>query len=249
MITVTEEAALRDAERADAAAAEGQWLGLLHGMTVAVKDNIDTAGVRTTAGAKFLADHIPNADAPVVQRLRSNGAVIVGKATMHELAFGIRSENPVAGVCRNPWALDRVPGGSSGGSGAAVAAGMCEGALGTDTGGSVRLPATINGVAGLRPTHGRLPIRGILPVSVTNDTVGPMARPDCSRRSTGTTRTIRSRSKGRWRIFCRRWARGSRGSASAFPIHSFSKICTRTWKPPCAPPPRTWKTSARSWKT
>ena len=176
IMTVTEDAALADAERADAAAAEGRWLGLLHGMTVAVKDNIDTAGVLTTSGAMFLADHIPNADAAVVQRLRTNGAVIVGKATMHELAFGIRTENPVAGVCRNPWALDRVPGGSSGGSGAAVATDMCVGALGTDTGGSVRLPAAMTGVVGLRPTHGRLSIRGILPVSVTHDTVGPMAR-------------------------------------------------------------------------
>ena len=181
IMTVTEDAALADAERADAAAAEGRWLGLLHGMTVAVKDNIDTAGVLTTSDAMFLADHIPNADAAVVQRLRTNGAVIVGKATMHELAFGIRTENPVAGVCRNPWALDRVPGGSSGESGAAVATDMCVGALGTDTGGSVRLPAAMTGVVGLRPTHGRLSIRGILPVSVTHDTVGPRRVEDVAR--------------------------------------------------------------------
>ncbi len=176
MITVTEDAALAEAERADAAAADGRWLGLLHGMPVALKDNIDTAGVRTTSGSLFFKDHVPNADAPVVQRLRAAGAVIVGKATMHELAFGVRSHNPVSGICHNPWNLDHIPGGSSGGSGAALAADMCLGALGTDTGGSVRCPASMTGVAGLRPTHGRISIRGINPVSVAHDTVGPMAR-------------------------------------------------------------------------
>ncbi len=176
MITVTEDAALADAERADGAAAQGRWLGLLHGMSIALKDNIDTAGVRTTSGSLLFENHVPNHDAPVVQRLRAAGAVFVGKATMHELAFGVRSQNPVSGSCHNPWHLDHIPGGSSGGSGAAVAADMCQGALGTDTGGSVRLPASINGITGLRPTHGRISIRDITPVSVAHDTVGPMAR-------------------------------------------------------------------------
>ncbi|MDA0342190.1 MAG: amidase, partial [Proteobacteria bacterium] len=157
MITVTAEAALRQAEAADKAAAQGRWLGLLHGMPMAIKDNIATAGVRTTAGSVFFTDHVPNENAPVVDRLMKAGAVMVGKATMHEFAFGIRSDNTVSPPCRNPWNPARVPGGSSGGSGAAVASDMCIGALGSDTGGSVRLPASINGVSGLRPTHGRVP--------------------------------------------------------------------------------------------
>jgi aspartyl-tRNA(Asn)/glutamyl-tRNA(Gln) amidotransferase subunit A len=176
MITVTAEAALARAEAADAAAREGRWLGLLHGMPIAIKDNIATAGVRTTSGSPFFADHVPNENAAVTERLLDAGAVVVGKSTLHEFAFGIRSYNPVSGQCRNPWDPSRVPGGSSGGSGAALAAGMCIGALGSDTGGSIRLPASINGVSGLRPTHGRVPNHGSTPVSPTLDTIGPMAR-------------------------------------------------------------------------
>ena len=176
MATTTAEAARQQADACDRAAAEGRWLGLLHGMPIALKDNIETAGVRTTSGAAYLADHIPNRDAPVVSRLRAQGAVLVGKANMQELAWGVVSTNPVFGQCRNPWNPERIPGGSSGGSGAAIAAGMAEGTLGTDTGGSVRIPASMTGVSGLRPTHGRISIRGITPVSVAHDTVGPMAR-------------------------------------------------------------------------
>ena len=176
MITVTEENAIRQAEAADEAARNARWLGLLHGMPIAIKDNIATAGVRTTAGSPFFADHMPNENAAVTQRLLNAGAIIVGKATMHEFAFGIRSYNKVSGQCRNPWNASRIPGGSSGGSGAALAADMCVGALGSDTGGSVRLPAAINGVSGLRPTHGRVPNHGSTPVSATLDTIGPMAR-------------------------------------------------------------------------
>ncbi len=176
MITPLPESARIEAAAADRAASEGRWLGLLHGMPVALKDNIEMAGVRTTSGSLLFENNIPNADAPVVDRLRAAGAVFVGKATMHELAFGVRSTNPISGQCRNPWNLDHVPGGSSGGSGAAVAAEMCVGALGTDTGGSVRCPASMNGVTGLRPTHGAIPITGITPVSVSHDSVGPLAR-------------------------------------------------------------------------
>lgn len=176
MITVTRDDALRQAEAADRASADGRWLGLLHGMPLAIKDNIATAGVRTTAGSAFFADHVPNENAPVVDRLLRAGAVMVGKATMHEFAFGIRSDNTVSPQCRNPWDTARIPGGSSGGSGAAVAADMCLGALGSDTGGSVRLPASINGISGLRPTHGRVPNHGSTPVSPSFDTIGPMAR-------------------------------------------------------------------------
>ncbi len=176
VVTWDEEAALARAAEADHAAAEGRWLGLLHGMTMTLKDNIATAGMRTTSGARFFADHVPNQDAEVVRRLRGAGAVLIGKANMQELAFGVVTTNPVFGQCRNPWNPDHIPGGTSGGSGASVAAGMCQGSLGTDTGGSVRIPAAMTGVAGLRPTHGRISIRGVTPASMSNDTIGPMAR-------------------------------------------------------------------------
>ena len=175
-ITVDEAGALAAAEAADKAAREGRWLGLLHGMTVAVKDNIDTAGLRTTAGSLFFKDHVPNADAPAVERLRRAGAVIVGKTNLHEFAYGVRSVSSVGGQTLNPWNKERIPGGSSGGSGAALAADLCAGALGSDTGGSVRLPAAYNGISGLRPSVGRVPDAGCVPVSATHDTIGPMAR-------------------------------------------------------------------------
>jgi aspartyl-tRNA(Asn)/glutamyl-tRNA(Gln) amidotransferase subunit A len=183
MVTITAEAARRDALAADRAAAEGRWLGLLHGLPMVIKDNIDTAGIRTTSGSLFFKDRVPNHDATVVKRLKAAGAVIVGKCTMHEVAFGIRSHNPVTGQARNPYDLSRVPGGSSGGSGIAVATGMAEAALGTDTGGSIRLPAALCGITGLRPTSGRVSNRGCLPVSLSHDTIGPMATTaiDCAR--------------------------------------------------------------------
>jgi aspartyl-tRNA(Asn)/glutamyl-tRNA(Gln) amidotransferase subunit A len=175
-VTVTADAARAKAKTADAARARGQWGGLLQGLPIAIKDNLDTAGVRTTSGSLFFEHHRPNADATIVAKLERAGAVMVGKATMHEVAFGVRSHNRVIGQARNPYDLDRVPGGSSGGSGIAVAAGMAEAAIGTDTGGSIRVPASINGITGLRPTHGRVSNQGCLPVSASHDTVGPMAR-------------------------------------------------------------------------
>lgn len=183
MVTTTVETARREAAAADKSAADGRWLGVLHGLPMAIKDNIETAGVLTTAGSLFYKDHVPNADAPVVERLRKAGAVIIGKCTMHELAFGIRSYNPVIGQSRNPYDTSRVPGGSSGGSGIVVATGMAEASLGTDTGGSVRLPAAICGITGLRPTSGRVSNRGCVPLSPPHDTIGPMARTalDCAR--------------------------------------------------------------------
>jgi len=176
VVTWDEPAALARAAEADRAAGEGRWLGLLHGMPITLKDNIATAGMRTTSGAMFFADHVPNQNADVVRRLHAAGAVLIGKANMQELAFGVVTTNPVFGQCRNPWNSDHIPGGTSGGSGASVAAGMCQGSLGTDTGGSVRIPASMTGVAGLRPTHGRISIRGVTPASMSNDTIGPMAR-------------------------------------------------------------------------
>ncbi|MGE0766556.1 MAG: amidase [Hyphomicrobiaceae bacterium] len=175
--------ALHDAEEADRATRDGRWLGLLHGATIAVKDNIDTAGTKTTMASKWFADNVPNRDAPVVARMRKAGAVITQKVTLHEFAFGVRSMSALIGQCKNPWDTSRIPGGSSGGSGVAVATGMADMALGTDTGGSVRIPAAINGVTGLRPTSGRVPNAGCFPVSAAHDTIGPMARSalDCAR--------------------------------------------------------------------
>lgn len=176
MITVDEQGARRAAEAADRAAAGGRSLGLLHGMPIVLKDNIDTADLRTTYGSGFFEQNVPAQDATVVRRLRQAGAVIVGKCTLHEFAFGARSINPVIGQCRNPWDPARIPGGSSGGSGVALVTGMAELALGTDTGGSIRIPAALNGVSGLRPTVGRVSNHGCMPVSPTHDTIGPMAR-------------------------------------------------------------------------
>lgn len=148
----------------------------LAGITVSLKDNIDTAHWCTTMGSEFFRHHIPLTDAPVVQRLRRAGAVMVGKANLHEFAFGGTTQNPHHGLGRNPWNVNCIPGGSSGGSGSSVAAGMCDVSLGTDTGGSIRIPAALNGVVGLRPTQGRVPNTGCFPVSAAYDTIGPLAR-------------------------------------------------------------------------
>ncbi|MBM3510667.1 MAG: amidase [Alphaproteobacteria bacterium] len=175
MITVLEEDALREAAALDEAASGGDTRGLLHGMPVTLKDVIDTAGVRTTSGSKFFEHHVPAVDAEVVRRLKANGAVIIGKVNLHEFAYGGTTQNPFYGRCRNPWNPDCIPGGSSGGSGAAAAAEMCIASLGTDTGGSGRIPGALNGIAALRPTVGRISNRGVTPVSQPFDTLSPMA--------------------------------------------------------------------------
>ncbi|MEQ8967283.1 MAG: amidase [Azospirillaceae bacterium] len=149
--------------------------GALRGLSLSIKDNIDVAGVRSTAGSKFFADRVANRDATVVRRLTEAQAIIVAKANLHEFAFGGTTQNPHHGSCRNPWNLDAIPGGSSGGSGASVAAGMCDVSLGTDTGGSIRIPAALNGLVGLRPTVGRISNAGSVPVSPMFDTIGPLA--------------------------------------------------------------------------
>jgi aspartyl-tRNA(Asn)/glutamyl-tRNA(Gln) amidotransferase subunit A len=171
-ISTTEELAYRDAEDA----ARDRVARPLSGMIVALKDNIDVGGARTTVGSAIYANHVASQDANVVRRLRNAGAIVVGKAAMHEFALGQSCASKTYGDCHNPWDLSRIPGGSSGGSGAAVAADLCVGALGTDTGGSVRVPAALNGVSGLRPTYGRISNRGVFPLAPTFDTVGPMAR-------------------------------------------------------------------------
>ena len=175
-MTVTEERAVERARALEAELTAGRWRGPLHGIPIALKDNIDTAGVRTTAASDVFADRIPDEDAEVVTRLEAAGAIILGKLNMHEFAYGATSAFTLSGPVRNPWDVDRIPGGSSGGSGAAVAARLCAGALGTDTGGSVRIPAAHCGIVGLKATYGLASIRGIIPLSVSLDHVGPMCR-------------------------------------------------------------------------
>ncbi len=175
MVTLTPELARAGARAADAARAGGAPLPL-DGMPLVVKDNVDIAGIATTVGSRLFADRVASVDAEVARRLHAAGAVILGKANMHELAFGATSANETFGHVVNPAAPDRIPGGSSGGSGAAVAADLCVAAIGTDTGGSVRLPASLCGVTGLRPTFGAVSNRGIQPVSAALDSVGPLAR-------------------------------------------------------------------------
>lgn len=170
------------AKAAESMVAAGHLLGPLHGVPLALKDNIALRDRRTTAGSKILADWKPDADATVARRLKAAGAVLIGKTNMHEFAWGGTSANPHFGSVRNPWDTSRFPAGSSGGSGAAVASRSCFGALGTDTGGSVRLPSAVNGIVGLRPTIGRVSNAGVIPLAWSMDTVGPMARTteDCA---------------------------------------------------------------------
>lgn len=175
-ITVTREEAMASAQQAASAIAGGNYKGPLHGIPFALKDLFDTAGVRTTAGSKIQADRVPAEDATVTARLKAAGVILVGKLNMHEFAFGATGVNPHYGAARNPWDASRISGGSSSGSGVAVAAGMALGALGTDTGGSIRIPAALCGITGLKPTFGLVSRRGVLPLSWALDHVGPMAR-------------------------------------------------------------------------
>ena len=175
-ITVTADAAVDEARAAERERVRGEAAGPLAGVPIAVKDLFDTAGVRTTAGSSFFAERVPDRDAAVVQKLRDAGAVLLGKLNMHEWALGVTNDNPHYGACHNPWALDRITGGSSGGSAASLAAGMCFGALGSDTGGSIRIPASLCGIVGIKPTYGRVSLRGVVPLSWSLDHAGPMAR-------------------------------------------------------------------------
>jgi aspartyl-tRNA(Asn)/glutamyl-tRNA(Gln) amidotransferase subunit A len=175
-ITVTADQALQQARDAEAEIHKGKWRGPLHGVPIALKDLFDTAGVRTTAASGVFKDRVPNEDAEVVRRLRAAGAVLLGKLNMHEFAYGATSVATYFGPVHNPWKPDSIAGGSSGGSAAAVAAGLCYGALGSDTGGSIRQPAAYCGIAGLKPTYGRVSTRGVIPLSWSLDHVGPMCR-------------------------------------------------------------------------
>ncbi|MCW5978956.1 MAG: amidase [Bryobacteraceae bacterium] len=175
-ITVTGEQALEQARELDDEARRGRRRSPIHGVPIALKDLIDTAGIRTTAASALFADRVPSEDAEVVRRLKAAGAVLVGKTNMDEFAYNFTSETSRFGPVKNPWKPERIPGGSSGGSAAAVSARMCFGALGSDTGGSIRLPAALCGIAGLKPSYGLVSARGVLPLAWSMDHVGPMCR-------------------------------------------------------------------------
>jgi aspartyl-tRNA(Asn)/glutamyl-tRNA(Gln) amidotransferase subunit A len=175
-ITVTGELARAQARQAEAEIRRGDWRGPLHGVPLAFKDLIDTDGVRTTAASSLFKDRVPAQDAEVVRRLKAAGAVLLGKQNLHEFAYGGSSMVSCFGEVRNAWNPEYVAGGSSGGSATAVAAGLGYGAIGTDTAGSIREPAALCGVIGLKPTYGRVSARGVIPLSVSLDHVGPIAR-------------------------------------------------------------------------
>ncbi len=175
-ITVDRDGALAQARAAEAELRQGKWRGPLHGVPLALKDNIDTAGIRTTAASGVFANRVPTEDAEVVRRLKGAGAVILGKLNMHEFAFGGTSVTSFFGAVHNPWNVEHIAGGSSGGPAAAVAAGLCYGSLGTDTAGSVRIPASFCGVVGFKGTYGLVSNRGVIPMRPSLDHVGPLTR-------------------------------------------------------------------------
>ena len=175
-VTLLADEARSAAADAESAIQGGGYLGPLHGIPIGLKDLYYTKGVRTTVGSKIMGDFIPDYDAAVTERFRNAGAILLGKLQMHEFALGATSENPHHGPARNPWDTTRITGGSSGGSGSAVASGQCMAALGSDTGGSVRIPSSACGIVGLKPTFGRVSRRGVFPLSYSLDTVGPMTR-------------------------------------------------------------------------
>jgi aspartyl-tRNA(Asn)/glutamyl-tRNA(Gln) amidotransferase subunit A len=175
-VTLLPERALAEAQEAENRFAAGRARGPLDGIPFALKDLYETAGVRTTAGAKILADYVPERDCTCVRRLSEAGVVFLGKLNMHEWAYGATTAVSCFGPCHNPWDLERIPGGSSGGSAAALAASLCLGSLGSDTGGSIRIPASLCGIVGLKPTYGRVSKQGVIPLSDSLDHAGPMAR-------------------------------------------------------------------------
>lgn len=175
-ITVLKHQALTDAHVAERNILEGNYLGPFHGIPIGLKDTLMTRGIRTTAGSAMFAHSIPNYDASSVVRLRQAGAIIIGKQNCHEFAYGSTNNNLTFGPTRNPWRLAYIPGGSSGGSAAAVAASECIAAIGTDTGGSIRNPAACCGIVGLKPTYGRVSTFGAFPLSWSMDTLGPLTK-------------------------------------------------------------------------
>ncbi len=175
-ITVTADRARADARRATDELAAGKSRGPLHGVPMGLKDLYETAGIRTTGGSKIHGDYVPVKDCTVARRLREAGTILLGKLNTHEYAYGVTTNNPHYGPTRNPWNLEHIPAGSSGGSGAAIAAGLAAATMGTDTGGSIRMPASVCGVVGLKPTYGRVSKAGVLPLSYLFDHTGPITR-------------------------------------------------------------------------
>lgn len=179
-LTITAEQALGAARRAEKELAVKRGAGsrgrALLGIPIALKDNIWTCGIRTTAGSKVLRDFVPLQDATVARKLGRAGAILLGKTHMHEFAYGITNDNAHYGPAHNPWALDRISGGSSGGSAVAIASGLCAASVGTDTGGSIRIPSALCGIVGLKPTFGRVSVFGVVPLAPAFDHVGPLAR-------------------------------------------------------------------------
>ena len=173
-ITLDPDGVRAAARLADRRRASGASLGPLHGVPLALKDNLDTADLPTSGGTPGLKGHRPKRNAAIVEALLAAGAIVLGKCNLHELAFGITNNNTTFGPARNPYAPDRIPGGSSGGTGVAVAARLAPGGVGTDTGGSVRVPAALCGIVGFRPSTGRWSQAGVVPISHTRDTPGPM---------------------------------------------------------------------------
>jgi aspartyl-tRNA(Asn)/glutamyl-tRNA(Gln) amidotransferase subunit A len=175
-ITVTPELAMEQAKAAERDIMNGNYKGILHGIPYSAKDLFTTKGIKTTAGSKILKGYIPNYDATVISRLSEAGAILVGKNNLHEFAFGGTNENAYFGPTRNPWNLEKIPGGSSGGSGASVAACSSIFSLGTDTGGSIRMPAALCGTVGIKATYGRVSRHGVLPLSSSLDHAGPLTK-------------------------------------------------------------------------
>jgi aspartyl-tRNA(Asn)/glutamyl-tRNA(Gln) amidotransferase subunit A len=175
-LSITREAAEKAAAKADAEIASGGYRGMYHGIPMGIKDNLYFQNEVTTMASKIHRHFVPDYDATIIAKLREAGAVFTGKLNMHEYAWGITNNNPHYGACRNPWNPDKIPGGSSGGSGAAVAADMCVASLGTDTAGSIRIPSSACGIVGLKPTHGRVSKYGCFPLSWSLDHIGPMTK-------------------------------------------------------------------------
>ncbi len=175
-ITVSVDHAQAEARNAEQEIQQGHWRGPLHGIPISLKDLFDTAGVRTTAASALYLDRVPAEDAEVARRLRAAGAIILGKTNLHEFAYGGSGLVSHFGPAHNPWDTERVTGGSSSGSAAAVAAGLCYASIGSDTAGSIRLPAAYCGIVGIKPTYGLVPLRGVIPLSWSLDHAGPLAR-------------------------------------------------------------------------
>jgi aspartyl-tRNA(Asn)/glutamyl-tRNA(Gln) amidotransferase subunit A len=175
-ITMLDESARREAKHADSLIKQGKYLGPLHGIPISLKDLIYIKGVRSTSGSKILADFVPNYDSTVTRKLRKAGAIIIGTNNLHEFASGITGINPHYGPSRNPWDIDRMSGGSSGGSAVAVSSGMSLASIGTDTSGSIRVPASLCGIFGFKPSYGRVSKYGVMPLAPSIDHVGPLAR-------------------------------------------------------------------------